>query len=165
MELLLEGFHRTISLFLIDDDSRSSLRRALSNQADTDLRRLKGTEDTSIDSRATEHIAPLKVDQRLPRERSQCAHHLIPWMGGNQRTVRLFAVAEGIEHAKRYATLLQWFNGLDVQDLRTKLRQLRRIGIGEFVYFACFGDDGGIGGIDAIDVCVVLHQRGFEEVR
>ena len=51
MELLLEGFHRTISLFLIDDYGRSSLRRALSNQADTDLRRLKGTEDTSIDPR------------------------------------------------------------------------------------------------------------------
>ena len=31
MELLLESFHRTISLFLIDDDSRSSLRRALSD--------------------------------------------------------------------------------------------------------------------------------------
>ena len=57
-------------------------------------------------------------------------------MGSNQRTVRLFAVAEGIKHTQRYATLLQWLNGLDVQDLRTKLRQLRRIGVGEFVYFA-----------------------------
>ena len=31
MELLLESFHRTISLFLIDDYGRSSLRRALSD--------------------------------------------------------------------------------------------------------------------------------------
>ena len=77
----------------------------------------------------------------------------------------LLAVAEGIEHPKGNAPLLQRFDGLDMEDVGAELRQFSGVGIGEFVDLACFGDEGRIGGIDPVDMGEVLHDRRSEEVR
>ena len=84
VELLHEGFHCAVCLLLVDDNRRPTLRRALSDEADTHLCRLERAEDTRIDPRASKHISSLKVDERLARERSQRTHDLIPWMGCNE---------------------------------------------------------------------------------
>ena len=75
----------------------------------------------------------------------------------------LLAVAEGIEHLKGNAPLLQRFDGLDMEDVGAELRQLSGVGIGEFVDLACFGDEGRIGGIDPVDMGEVFHDRRSEE--
>ena len=126
---------------------------------------LEGSEDTCVDPGTPQHIAPFEVDERLARERSKRSHHTVTRMSRDKCPVMLLAVAEGIEHPKGNAPLLQRFDGLDMEDVGAELRQLSGVGIGEFVDLACFGDEGRIGGIDPVDMGEVLHHRRSEEVR
>ena len=87
VELLHEGFHCTVSILLVNNNRRTTLRRALSDEADTHLCGLERAEDTRINPRAPKHIATLEVDERLTRERSQRTHDLIPWMGRDERPI------------------------------------------------------------------------------
>ena len=68
VKLLYEGFHCAIGLLLVNDNRRTTLRRALSDEADTHLCGLERAEDACIDPRAPKHVAPLEVDERLTRE-------------------------------------------------------------------------------------------------
>ena len=122
VELLHEGFHCAIGILLIDDNRRTTLRRALSDEADTHLCCLKRAEDACINPRAPKHIAPFEVDERLTRERSQRTHNLVPWMGRDECPIRLLAIAEGIEYAQWDTQLLQRLNRLDMEDLCAELR-------------------------------------------
>ena len=122
VELLHEGFHCTVGLLLIDDNRRTTLRRALSDEADTHLCYLERAEDTRIDPRAPKHVTPLEVDERLTRERSQRTHDLVPWVGRDECPIRLLPIAEGIEYAQWDTPLLQRLNRLDMEDLCTELR-------------------------------------------
>ena len=106
VELLHEGFHCAVCLLLVDDNRRTTLRRALSDKADTHLCRLERAEDTCIDSRAPKHVAPFEVDERLTRERSQRTHDLVPWMSRDKCPIRLLTIAESIEHAQWDTPLL-----------------------------------------------------------
>ena len=101
---------------------------------------LEGSEDTCVDPGTPQHVAPFEVDERLARERSERPHHTVTRMSRDKCPVMLLAVAEGIEHPKGNAPLLQRFDGLDMEDVGAELRQLSSVGIGEFVDLACFRD-------------------------